>query len=670
MNRNDLTKILAKESGLSEKNAEKLIRAFGDTIADALAKNEKIVYSNFGTFYTVHYPSKVIYHPVLGAKKKMVMLPTDAVKWMPSGNIKDMVDRQKLTDQVTKFGSTKKLKQEKKDAGIPERKAQEVEDSIINNEDEIFEIPIHVTSNKKAEIVPIKEEEMIKEITPFASGSAQVTYIDLSKTEIPGEILCLVPEEIARRTKVIPIELKDEMLILGMTDPKDLDTIDLIKKAVRKQISPRLISSGDLDKIFVQYQKVALTKRVDEIKEPQLDPGEGLTIAKSAPANRILSLILKQAIREGAEKIHFEPQEKDVSVQYRIDGEIIEKTKLSKTLENNVLSKIRSISHQGEKQAGPTEGNFSLTIDNVERYFEYVSLPVASGEKIVISVKDQIKELKKIAELELRDSDYEKIKANINKNGLIIITSFQEVNRLTTMYALLDSLGEKGLSIASIEEHASLILPGVTQIEVIRDKGFTYDNVLESIVKLDPDVIAIDQFDNRYIIEQVLLLARNKIVIALMEEKDAFDAIERLTDLGIDRSSIFSSLNLVIAERSALKICSNCRTLEKIEPKTLRKVKELLNALSGEEKSRIRKLGSHFFEGKGCKECNNSGFKGEVSLFETITISEKIREDVLNQTDLATIKKEAIKAGMTTLTQDGIIKALVGLTEVKDILEK
>jgi type IV pilus assembly protein PilB len=670
MNRSDLVKILAKEANLSEKNAEKLILSFCDTLADALRKDEKVVYSNFGTFYTVHYPSKVIYHPVLGAKKKMVMLPTDAVKWMPSNNIKEMVDLQTVTSEVTKFGSTKKFKQNKKEAGLPERKAKEVQEETIDNidSDEPIEIPIRIASKKASVAIPIEiEDEDIKDIVPFAAGSNQITYVDLSDVDIPKEILCLVPEEIARKMKVIPIDLKDEMLILGMADPRDLEAVDLIKKAVRKKVSPRLISSADLNKIFTQYQKVSL---MNGKETPENIPSENLEFSKSAPAYRILSLILKQALRENAERIHFEPQDDEVKIQYRIDGEIVEKTKLSKSLARNLLSKIRSLSDKEDRPYGPMQGVFSIHLDKIERFFEFVSLPVASGEKIVISPKEQIKKLKKIAELELRDNDYEKIKENIGKKGLILITSTKEINRLTTLYAILDALNNKGLSIASIESRASLILPGVTQIEVIQEKGFSYDNVLESIIKLDPDVVAIDQFNNRYIIEQCLALSKNKIVIALADSKDSIEAVRRLNELGINKNMLFSSLNLIIAEKPARQICQNCRTSQKTDPKTIRKIKEILSTLPSEEKTRIRRLGSRFYEGKGCKECGNSGFKNELSLFETLNVTEKIKDLVSNGADLDSIKKEAAKEGMTTLVQDGIIKALVGLTEVKNILEK
>ncbi len=394
MNQKQFTKLLASKTDLSVKSARKLVGAFGDSIETALKKGERVVYSNFGSFYLVNYPSKTINHPAFGNKKKTIMLATNAVKWMPSDNIKDLVDHHLKSESATSFGSTKKINAAKKSAGFDGGKAIEIteaeraelekrleEELLIEKKNKkehhspsrqnTVEIPIRVIKKGWLDLpfthVPLAE----KEIVPFAKKSLQIKYLNLSEAKIPENILCLIPEKLARRTKVVPVDLKDEILILGMADPHDHDTIAMIKKIVGKKISPHLVSASDLEKIFAQYGNLSTP----------------ITPSPSSPISHAVNLILKRAISEQATTIHFDPDMEKIVVRFRINGGLVEKTTVDKSLWKLILAEIKQSSSASEINASYSQYIFSANIDGVTTEFGLLIVPAVNGEKIIINTK-------------------------------------------------------------------------------------------------------------------------------------------------------------------------------------------------------------------------------------------------------------------------------------------
>ena len=694
MNQKQFTKLLAEKTNLSVKEARKLVEAFGDSIEIALKKGERIVYSNFGSFYLVNYPSKVINHPVFGNKKKTIMLATNAVKWMPSDNIKDLVDHHLETSSATSFGSTKIIKTAKHNAGISDRKALDItqaEYETMKNtkenpatgstvlttgsprtgkiDDEVVDIPIRVVKKSWVDLPITRVPVVEKEIVPFDKNSLQINFINLANIDIPDTILCLVPKEIASRTKVIPIDLKNEILILGMTDPKDHDTLAAIRKIVRKKISPRLVSESDFAQVLAQYDRLALIGNKPETTQINtISDSEPIKINSSAPVSRIVNLILKRAIREQATTIHFDPDEQKVLIKFRINGKLIEKTALDKSLLKAIVAKIERLANLDRKSSGNHPNLFSVNIDGTEEEFEFLSMPVINGQKIVINIKDRLKVLEKLTELDFRDSDFKKITDNTGKAGLVLLVSQSEKEHKRIFYALADFLLTKHLHIVALEDRPALIVPGMNQINIADKKDFDYDSILLSISKFDFDVLMIDQLLTGELTDKVLSLFAGKIIIASVEAKDALDACSKIIDIGVNPKVLADKLNLIIAGKPVYRVCPSCQTLEKPDSKTIHQIRNILSGLPAPEKSRLRKLGSHFYRGLGCTECNKTGYFDKITLYETLVLNEKIRSLIIENNDAETIKKEAARGDFTSLIQDGIIKALVGETTIAEVL--
>lgn len=850
MNRKDLAKQLAIKTNSKADKAEKLILAIEHTIEKALEEGKKVVYSNFGTFYTVHYPSKIIYHPKLGKSKQMVMLPTNAAKWMPSANIKDLVNSdaeindtlpltahgmRKFTHNLNpepKFATyTKDKTAIKEKTDIPAVKSQDINNDVILSEaknlgrhgdrsnidpafgldpsprnngvqddkltdEEEVEIPIraikntpipikdvappHVniyeetdddgskvestfkdairlhddkkkgffnrlfnkddvkeTKEKKPEEVVSSEKISLKgagifnndaavplpdnaqkaspintasispksndnaeietfrqaktepaienkqdtlkseiEITPFAGkeNSPQVAYVDLSKTIVPKEILHLIPEKIARQYKVVPIEQTDKDLTVAMIDPQDLEAIEIIKKMSPKALHIKLSSEEDVNHILDQYSglekelseaiKTADTEQEDQEKPELIDE----STSDNAPAARIVTSLLRRAIRDKASDIHIEPEEKDVVVRFRQDGVLRKTVTLPKDLRSSVVSRIKIMANMKiDEQRLPQDGRFSIDVDKRKVDFRVSSMPVANGEKVVMRVLDKLTGILSIEELGITGGGLERLLNNLKKShGMILVTGPTGSGKTTSLYALIDKLYTEGVNIVTLEDPIEYRMPGINQSQVNAEIKYTFASGLRSIVRQDPDIIMIGEIRDAETAEMAVHAAlTGHIVLSTLHTNDAAGAAPRLLDMGVEPFLLTSSLNIVIAQRLARKICQDCKEELVVPEPEMEKVRAEIAKMPEAERPKEETL--KFYHGKGCKNCNDSGYTSRIGLYEVLEISEPIKELILKKESSFKIQELATKAGMITMLGDGILKAIAGNTTLEEV---
>lgn len=806
MTRKDLAKIVAQKTNLSRRQAENLIIAFGAVVGDVLSKGEKIVYSNFGTFYTVHYPSKVIYHPKLGMAKKMIMLPTNAVKWMPSGNIKEMAKNENIVENATVHGAKRIFPQienkvqkpistsedEKKEINIPIRRqpvqreaalniAENREDLGRDENDEnepvnIYEelmkdgskevatfngaIKVHknrahsilgrifnrgqknqseiadtdgaaekpkvslvgsgmfdkdqsslsfrqTTGEKKIDSIkseikksnlneidevkkPETEEKEINasnhedaEITPFSKSNDNISFMDLSKVIVPKEVLQEIPEKIAKKYNVVPVEENELGLTVAMADPQDLEARELIKKQVGKNIFPRLASKEDINLILDQYNGLEMEvkdaiKTADQEEEKEKlvsgnkEEDNNLTesVSDNAPAARIVTSLLRRAIRDKASDIHIEPSEKDVDVRFRLDGILKKKISLPLDIEAAVVSRIKIISDlKIDEQRLPQDGRFTINFENRKIDFRISTMPVANGEKIVMRVLDKMTGILTIEELGVRGSGLETIKNNIEKShGMTLVTGPTGSGKTTTLYALIDKLYNEGVNIVTLEDPIEYRMPGINQSQVNADIKYTFASGLRSIVRQDPDIIMIGEIRDKETAQMAVHAAlTGHIVLSTLHTNDATGAAPRLIDMGVEPFLLTSALNVVVGQRLARKICEDCREEIKIPEIEISKIKAEIEKMPAKEKEEASKKELKFYHGKGCKNCGDAGYKGRVGLYEVLGVSDTMKEMILAKKPSSVMREEAIKGGMVTMLQDGILKVIDGITSVEEI---
>lgn len=805
MTRKELAKAISAKTRLPLAKAENLIVAFGDAIYNALARGDKVVYSNFGTFYKVHYPSKIIYHPKLGKEKQMIMLPTDVMKWMPSANIKDLANSEYEVDEtlpltahgVRKF--TGRLSTAPKFTNIVDQQKETVPQtrkSTEEQEDPSVEIPIHTIKKipeKTAAVQPInpnlniyeelmgdgsKVESTFKDairvhkdkpsffgrlfgknnpaldkttgtnktaptkvslagaglfnkdlnsslpaakpivkppidniskdtppvietfrrekeqplpptpvaqkmstMDPFlqAKDKAKVTYVDLSKTIVPKEILSKIPEKLARQYKIAPIEENDNQLVVAMADPEDIETREMIKKIVSKQIVTKLSSEEDINHVLDQYsglekelkEAIGAADTIEEAEEKEVTKNEKVDLIETsdnAPAARIVSSLLRRAIRDKASDIHIEPEENDVLIRFRQDGILKKTVSLPKDLRSSVISRIKILSNMKiDEQRLPQDGRFSIKVDDRRVDFRVSSMPVANGEKIVMRVLDKMTGILSVEQLGLRGSGLAVLTENLKKShGMILVTGPTGSGKTTTLYALIDKLYSEGVNIVTLEDPIEYRMPGINQSQVNAEIDYTFASGLRSIVRQDPDIIMIGEIRDSETAEMAVHAAlTGHIVLSTLHTNDAAGAAPRLIDMKVEPFLLTSSLNVVIGQRLARKICEDCKEEIKISDIELKKINDEIQKMPEKEKSSIKDI--KFYHGKGCKNCGDTGYKGRVGLFEVLGMTETLKELVLKKESSYKIQELAVKEGMVTMLQDGILKAIDGITTLEEV---
>jgi len=787
MIRQDLAKSIAKKAKLSVDQAEKLIHAFIETATDVLARGDKIVYSNFGTFRTVHYPSKVIFHPKLGAKKKMIMLPTNVVKWNPSSNVRNLVAKGK--GPLSKGQDTGLFAGQSDDILTDDSQHQTLDARIKNNQDDftfepdsrsesqnievkskikvakendpkdkknIFEYLYNqaqeITGSKKAS--PVDENEKSPKITLLDSGfinkdsalsldkkdimspqkvdseSAKhdieketdkdkninnllepensenglneldegkilseteekplspfvsknnIGFVDLTKIQIGKELLQLIPEKIAREYKIVPVEENDKTLTIAMVDPENIETIEIIKKITQKDIEPKLSSEADIEHVLDQYQ--ALESEVESvIKNDENESGSEdkqpearaliASASDDAPAARIVTSLLRRAIRDKASDIHIEPAEKAVEVRFRIDGFLHKKVTLPKDIQSAVISRIKILSNlKIDEQRLPQDGRFSTTVDERKIDFRVSTMPIANGEKVVMRVLDKLTGVLTIEQLGLVGRDLETLKNNISKpHGMILVTGPTGSGKTTTLYALISKIYTEGINIITLEDPIEYQMTGINQSQVNSAINFTFASGLRSILRQDPDVIMIGEVRDTETAEMAVHAAlTGHVVISTLHTNDSAGAAPRLIDMGVEPFLLVSSLNLVIGQRLTRKICDECKEEIKIPAEEMEKITSEIERMPAIEKAELKKKQIKLFKGKGCKSCNETGYKGRLGLYELLPISPKIKGMIVKNVPSSEIKEMAVSEGMKTMLQDGLIKAIAGATTIEEV---
>lgn len=720
MNRNDLAKALAKQAKLSLDDAEKLIVSFTDTITDVLQKKEKVIYSNFGTFYTVHYPSKVIYHPVLGKKKQMVMLPTDAVKWMPSGNIKELVQTSQEVESATAFGATKKHKEENRKAGIVEIKARELTDDEVlaqenirklqeEPEEEEYIIPIKVVRTQvieepaaAPEIIPVQAEptpidvldfENIKQnsidhidaqdleddsqsfdlmISDLSQGRKKdIVFIDLEGIEIPEESFSLLPKEIIRNFRVLPLSIEPDHIVVAMTHPDDRKTIKMIERLLGKKILPRLSSTGDIEKYLKKFE-LEKNETLPEIEIPEdASPASAyLTLSdSSSPMIRLLNLIISRAVRENASEIHFEPVGNAVTMKYRVDRTLKLTTTFPKDIAVELIAKIKMIGQMDSTTHLPQSGYFKQKYGGYTLRFHISTLPIADGEKIVIKITNKMLELRKLDELGLLGNDLQVMTIACQRlHGLILISGPSSSGVSTTYYSLLNETYFDGANIVSLENPIECKVGGINQSEIDEPLGYTFETGVDSVLKQDPDVLAVSEITTKKITSKLIKSSTaGRMVIATLEANSLDEALRSLLSTGLEPTLVFSAINTIVNQRLVRKLCNHCKTELPLTDEQKKSVRAEIDKMPAVEKELLRKNGAKFYQGTGCNRCHHTGFKGQIGLFEFLKLPATTKREALAKLD-STKMKNLIYNYTVNLTQDGILKASLGLTSIEEVL--
>ncbi len=412
-------------------------------------------------------------------------------------------------------------------------------------------------------------------------------------------------------------------------------------------------------------KETEIQKKINSV----LDFKEGINRSSAKNVTELLETILGGGIHLDVSDIHIEPKEAKAKIRVRVDGVLQDVIAINQEIYESLLSRIKLLS--GLKlniTDRPQDGRFSVLIGELSVEIRVSTLPSEYGESIVLRILNP-KALIDLEALGLREDLLALVKKEIKKpNGMVIITGPTGSGKTTTLYAFLKKIEKPEIKIITIEDPIEYHLKGVSQTQVNPLKGYDFASGLQSIMRQDPDVILVGEIRDSKTSKIALQAAlTGHLVFTTLHTNDAAGTVARLTSLGGDLKNIGPAINLAIAQRLVRKVCKKCSRLRTVSPVVLNKIKTALKGLPKEVKIPKPKKELRIPQAKGCKYCNLIGYRGRIGIFEAILIDEEMEKFILRNPSIASLREEAIKKGMVTVLQDGIIKVLKGLTTIEEI---
>ena len=513
-----------------------------------------------------------------------------------------------------------------------------------------------------------------KELTEFLSRQYGIPSIDLSSTEIDPEIIKLIPEDVARKYQIIPVSRTGSTLTIAMADPSNIFAIDDVKFLTGYSVETVVASEAAMKGAIEQYYDVPemdygdVLTEFDETEmevvqeEEDIDLSDLKKAVEDAPVVKLVNLILTDAIKKGASDIHIEPYEKSFRVRYRIDGVLQEIMKPPLKLKNAIVSRIKIMSNLDiAERRLPQDGRIKLKMGkNKEMDYRVSVLPTLYGEKVVTRLLDKSNLQLDMTKLGFEDSALTNFLEAIHKPwGIVLVTGPTGSGKTTTLYSALTDLNKVSDNISTAEDPVEYNLGGINQVQMHEDIGLNFAAALRAFLRQDPDIIMVGEIRDYETAEIAIKAAlTGHLVLSTLHTNDAPSTINRLLNMGIEPFLIASSTNLVLAQRLARKICSECKEVLKMPHQALIDI-----GFSPEEAKSIV-----CYRGKGCAVCNGSGYKGRIALYEVMVMNETLKELVLNGVSAAELKRAAINEGMKTLRMSGLQKVQEGTSTIEEIL--
>jgi type IV pilus assembly protein PilB len=517
----------------------------------------------------------------------------------------------------------------------------------------------------------LSEEQLVE----FLGQQYGLPAIVLKTVHPDTETVKLVPLNVVQKYMAIPFERQGSTLKVAMTDPANIFAVDDLKFLTGYSIEVYVTSEESLkwaiDHFYDQSASLGDALATMEADDDSIELADGMDEvsvgamekeAEEAPVIKLCNLILMDAIKKGASDIHIEPYEKFMRIRFRIDGMLQEVMKPPMRLKNAIISRLKIMSKLDiAERRLPQDGRIKLRIQGGrEVEFRVSVLPTLFGEKVVMRILDKTSLQLDMTKLGFEEGALDRFKEGIYKPwGMVLVTGPTGSGKTTTLYSAISELNKIETNISTAEDPVEFDLAGVNQVQMHEEIGLTFAASLRSFLRQDPDIILVGEIRDFETAEIGIKAAlTGHLVLSTLHTNDAPSTINRLLNMGIEPFLVASSVNLIVAQRLARKICPHCSTTDDISKETL-----IQMGMDPEEaKDTVCSTG------RGCTMCNNTGFKGRIALYEVMTVNDPIKELVLMGASGSEIKKEAINQGMKTLRQSGLTKVAQGVTSVAEVL--
>jgi type IV pilus assembly protein PilB len=510
------------------------------------------------------------------------------------------------------------------------------------------------------------------DVTKALAAQFDFEYVDLDKNVVVPQALENFPQELITRYKVLPMSEQNGRLKVIISDPLDLELLDMLRFRLNSEIECALAPRSKIQRFistFVKDDSLSVDDAVQEIdRDADLQAKEEAAIKKAmededadAPVIRLINLLINEAVRMRASDIHVEPMSDRVRVRYRVDGVCIIRDNIPKSMQGPVLTRLKIISgiDIAERRL-PQDGRIKMKISNQLIDFRVSSLPAYHGESVVLRIlrPDSVKI--GITGLGFEQDDYDRFLRIIRQpNGIFLVTGPTGSGKTTTLYAALQELNRPDRKIITAEDPVEYNFTGMNQCQVRDDIGLTFPRILRSMLRQAPNIILVGEIRDREVAEVAVQAAlTGHLVFSTLHTNDAPSALTRLIDIGVKPFLVASAVQAVMAQRLIRMICNECK---EVDPAPDRYLLRLLG-ITDEDLE-----GKQIYRGRGCQRCGGLGYRGRQGVFEMMELNNEIRELSFRRAPTSELRKAATATGMRTLLDDAKIKILRGVTTPAEV---
>ncbi|MFN4243813.1 MAG: type II secretion system ATPase GspE [Tepidisphaerales bacterium] len=504
-------------------------------------------------------------------------------------------------------------------------------------------------------------------------------YIDLSTATVQPEAITAVPPQIATTNKVLPLsfDAKSKKLTVALASPENFRALDDLRSLMGYTVTAKIGDAELIDKLIAKHYNTAADSIGEILGELQTDDtlkglanrGESIDLedlskaADSNPVRKLINLVLLQAIKDKASDIHFEPFEDEFKMRYRIDGVLYEMMPPPPHIAPAISSRIKVMANLDiAERRLPQDGRIELNVNNQPIDLRVSVLPTMFGESVVMRVLDRSNVQLDLDKIGLREDDLKAVRQLIRKpNGVIIVTGPTGSGKTTTLYSCLRELNDISSKLITAEDPVEYDIDGIIQCQIKPDIGLTFARILRSMLRQDPDIVMVgeirDQETGKIAIEASLT---GHLVFSTLHTNDAPSSIARLLDLGIEPFLVTAAIEGVIAQRLVRRICTQCKT--EYTP-TEEQLMEL--ELRPEDV-----VGKKFYYGRGCDNCNNTGYRGRMGIYEIMLLDDDLRDAIMKHASTQLLRQMAKARGMRTLRQSGLLAIYDGITTIEEVVRE
>jgi len=500
----------------------------------------------------------------------------------------------------------------------------------------------------------------------------KVPRAPLKGVNVQPSVLALVPEKVAFEKKLIPFTLENNVLKVAMVNPRDLETINILREISHYQIEPYLATPQEIQYALVNYQKL-YKEEYEKLLKSEIPQVAVLTT--EANVIRLVDNLLGYAISTNASDIHIEALEEETLVRFRIDGILREMMKLPKSILDPIIARIKVLSNLPlDEHFRPLDGRFKAKVGDFEFDIRVAIMPTIYGEKAVLRILAGAIKPTSLEELGANKNIEKIIMSAIQKTfGMILVTGPTGSGKTTTLYTIINILNNQGVNIVTIEDPVEYAITRVNQTQVNMKVGLDFATALRAFLRQDPNIIMVGEIRDAETAEVATHAAlTGHLVLSTLHTNDAPTAVPRLVELGVPHYLVADSIVLTMAQRLARKICLNCIVSQEITPAQRQIILEQLRSLripEEEIKAYEERLPTITYRGRGCSFCANSGYLGRIGIFEAIIMNDELRYLIASkELNLEKIREIARKHGYRTMFEDALDKISVGITTIEEAL--